>query len=705
MQNTLGPYVTAGIAIVGASLIAVTPVTAPPPGVQQRVVKLVDYVEYDAAQLASATEANWQALESILNSSHWISDPDISQGLSVLFTDLSNGTSNAVTSPVSLLAEGSLALLSMEYASNAASNALAAVTDNVESALGDGNYTLAFTDLENAGTTVLYAFLNGYSENLTSSLISPEFGLLTNTVAGAATGQLDALAQISNTIADEIANLGGANLTTTLPDLVTGQLNLSVSISQILSDLGLSDNALTINGILGDLGIPTDTDILPSLTVGDVLGYLGIEDSSGISLGTILGDLGLNDASGISLGAILSDLGLNDDAGITLGTVLNGLGLTDSSGISLGSILSDLGLNDNAGISLGTILGDLGITGDTITPPSISIPISSILSELGLTDTSGDITLSVPSLSIPVSTILTDLGINPTGTVGISVNVPIVGHETIQVPVSTILSALGINTSGSIGLNIPSLSIPVTTILNDLGITNTSGDLTFQIPSISLNSILGDLGLSTDSTLSINNVLEALGLSDTSSLNIGDILSGLGLSDSTSLGLSTILSDLGLSSTSSFNIGDILSGLGLSDDSGLTLGNILSDLGLGTDTVIPLPSLSIDGILGDLGINPDENILTLLGIPDTLSLDPSIGLDGGVVATYVDDLAKDLLAAVGSIAPIAQDLPALLGTDPAVDLISALSGLFTDLDLPVTVSGSLSVDLTSIVAELLPGLF
>jgi hypothetical protein len=122
-----------------------------------------------------------------------------------------------------------------------------------------------------------------------------------------------------------------------------------------------------------------------------------------------------------------------------------------------------------------------------------------------------------------------------------------------------------------------------------------------------------------------------------------------------------------------------------------------------SDATIPLPSLSIDGILGDLGINPDENILTLF--PDTLTLDPSIGLDGSAVATYVDDLAKDLLAAVGSIAPVSADLPALLGTDPAVDLISALSGLFTDLDLPVAVSGSLSVDLTSVVAELLPNLF
>ncbi|MDT5020303.1 MAG: hypothetical protein QOI33_827, partial [Mycobacterium sp.] len=170
MRQSLRPYVTTGIAIVGASLIAVTPVAAPTPNVQQRALKLVDYTEYDGAQLLSATEANWTGLESVLSSSHWLSDPDISQGLSTLFSDLSTGTSNAVTNPISLLAESSLGLLSLDYASNAASSALTAVTDNVDSALSGGNYTLALTDLENGPTTVLYAFLNGYSEHVGSNL-------------------------------------------------------------------------------------------------------------------------------------------------------------------------------------------------------------------------------------------------------------------------------------------------------------------------------------------------------------------------------------------------------------------------------------------------------------------------------------------------------------------------------------------------------
>ena len=220
-----------------------------------------------------------------------------------------------------------------------------------------------------------------------------------------------------------------------------------------------------------------------------------------------------------------------------------------------------------------------------------------------------------------------------------------------------------------------------------------------------INSILSDLGLSGTANLDINSILGDLGLSGTGNLDINSILSDLGLSGTANLDINSILSDLGLSGTGNLDINSILSDLGLSGTTTLNLGEILGALGLSDGTTIPLPSLSIDGILGDLGINPDENILTLLGISDPLTLDPTIGLDGGAVATYVDDLAKDLLAAVGSIAPVSADLPALLGTDPAIDLTSALSGLFADLDLPVSVSGNLSLDLTSVVAELLPGLF
>ena len=96
-------------------------------------------------------------MESILSSSHWaLPSPDISQGLSTLFGRLSTGTSNAVTNPLSLLAE--TRGTSLDYAANAASSALTAVTDNVESALGDGKLHLGAHRPRKRPTTVLYAF-------------------------------------------------------------------------------------------------------------------------------------------------------------------------------------------------------------------------------------------------------------------------------------------------------------------------------------------------------------------------------------------------------------------------------------------------------------------------------------------------------------------------------------------------------------------
>jgi hypothetical protein len=723
MQGSIRPYVTTGIAIVGASLIAVTPVAPPTPNPQQRALKLVDYTEYDASQLASATDANWSGLETILSSSNWTTDPDISQGLSTLFSDLSTGTSNAVTNPLSELTEGALALFSGDYGFNAASTAFTAVTDNIESALSSGDYSLALTDFENEGTTVLYAFLNGYPDSVGSGLISPEFGLLTNTTDGAATGQIDALAQISNTIADEVANLGGANLTTGSLPLVTGNLDLSVNLDQILSDLGLTSggSALTINGLLGDLGISPTSDILPTLTIGDVLSDLKLTDSSGLSLtqiledlnivtpanpdptfsiDSILGDLGVNTSNGISIQSILEDLNIvtpaNPDPTFSIDSILGDLGVNTSNGISVDDILSDLSVNTSSSFSLGTILGDLGVnTNATLSLDSIvsaafpgNISLSSLItgligsnpSYLGISLSSFLNDIHVGSDSISADQILSALGL---GNSSISLNT-ILGDLGLNgsYSVNSILSILGINGSATDSFN---------TILTDLGIGG----------SYSLDSLLSALGIDATSTDSFNTILTDLGIGGSYSLD--SLLSALGIDATSTDSFNTILTDLGIGG--SYSLDSLLSALGINASSTINLGDVLGYFGLSDSSTIPLPSFSIDGILGDLGINPDENILTLLGISDPLSLNPSIDLGGGAVATYADDLAKDLLAALGSIEPASADLPSLLTTEPAVDLTNLLSGLLTGLDVPVSVSGNLSLDLTSVVAELVPSLF
>ena len=77
MQRNLQPWITTGVVLVGASLIAVTPVDTQRPDAQHRSIRLVDYDEFDMSQLVSSTEANWSGLETVLGSSNWLTDPDI----------------------------------------------------------------------------------------------------------------------------------------------------------------------------------------------------------------------------------------------------------------------------------------------------------------------------------------------------------------------------------------------------------------------------------------------------------------------------------------------------------------------------------------------------------------------------------------------------------------------------------------------------
>src|SRR5271163_2590183 len=77
MQEALRPYATAGIALVGASMIAVTPMVVPPPAAQVRSVRLVDAW----SELVTNTTTN---LDSIISNA---SSSDISQLFSELLTN------------------------------------------------------------------------------------------------------------------------------------------------------------------------------------------------------------------------------------------------------------------------------------------------------------------------------------------------------------------------------------------------------------------------------------------------------------------------------------------------------------------------------------------------------------------------------------------------------------------------------------------
>jgi hypothetical protein len=582
--------ITIGIALVGAGLIAVTPVGTPPAQVQHRQFRLTDYDEFDLSQLVSTTEANWSGLETVLSSSNWATDPDISQGLSTVLSDLSTGTSNPVTNPIDLLTEGALLLTSSGDASNAASTALTAVTDNVESALSSGAYSTALTDLENGPTTVLDAYLNGYPETVGSGLISPEFGLLTNTADGAATGGIDALQQLSNTLADELSAVGGGNATTTPTLIEPGSLDLSVNVSTILNDLAPS----------GTLSLPVSLDSL--LSDAAPSGALSLP----VSVDDLLGDVA--PSGGLTLP-------------VSLDSLLDGAapGGTLSLPISLDGLLSDAATNGNitVPVTLDQVLTDALGNGGSISVPPISV--DTIVSDLG--DPSYTINLGIAKETISLQSFINDLGI---------------GNETITPP-----------------------SISDATVLSDLeSVLGSSGNQDITVSVSDLESLLGTSG-SQDISVSTATLEGLLGTSGSSDIT-------LSVSD-----LQTLLGSAG------------------SQDISLSVSTLESLFGTAGSSDISIPLSTLEGLF-----------------PSTLSLDLTIPeVTGGAVPTYDVDLAQDLLAALGSIAPISSDLPSLLGTDPTLDVTSLLSSVVTDLGLPLSITGGdLTVNLTGLASELLAGL-
>jgi len=590
MQRNLQPWITTGIALVGASLIAVTPAPTPLPDVQHREFRLTDYDEFDLSELVSTTEANWFGLETVLGSSNWLTDPDISQGLSTVLSDLSSGTSNPVTDPISLLTEGALLLTSSGDASNAASTALTAVTDNVDSALSVDDYSTALTDLENGPTTVLDAYLNGYPETVGAGLISPEFGLLTNTTDGAATGQIDALQQLSNTLADELSAVGGGDLTTTPTLIEPGSLDVSVNVSTILNDLAPSGTLslpVSLDSLLSD-AVPSGTLTLP-VTVDDLLG--DVAPSGSLTLP-------------VSLDSLL-------DGAAPDGTV--------SLPISLDGLLSDAASDGNitVPVTLDQVLGEALGNGGSISVPAISV--DTIVSDLG--DPSYTIDLGIYKETISLQSFINDLGI---------------GNETITPP-----------------------SISDATVLSDLeSALGSSGNQDITVSVSDLESMLGTEG-SQDISVSTATLEGLLGTSGSSDIT-------LSVSD-----LQTLLGAEG------------------SQDISLSVDTLESLFGTAGSQDISIPLSTLEGLF-----------------PSTLSLDLTIPeVTGGAVPDYDVDLGQDLLAVLGSIAPISSDLPSLLGTDPTLDVTSLLSSVVTDVGLPFSITGGdLTVNLTGLASELLAGL-
>jgi hypothetical protein len=368
MHQDLRPYATAGIALLGAGIIAAAPVTAPPPSLQVRPVQLVDAW----SDLLSNTVANLDNIISNANSS------DITEVFSALFTNpvgvidaLTNldptVTTTTDTSPLLQVSVELTPALEYILGQLGADGATIEAIDNVAAQLA-ADPSNALSILYEGTATVLNAYLNG-ADNV--SLLG---------------GIID-LPLLNGVLAPEQSATVDINLTDLLNALGLGNLDLTnLNLSDLLSQLGLGD--LTLGTLISDLNLSDDglgtlladgSNITTLGGLADFLGLSGLTEGLGTALSndgllsgivTALGGLVTSDEletalnNVVSLGTLLGDdttniTSLLNSAVPNLGDLLSALGLSDVQLSALPSTLADLG--DLSNLTLDDLLGDLGL--------------------------------------------------------------------------------------------------------------------------------------------------------------------------------------------------------------------------------------------------------------------------------------------------------------------------------------------------------
>jgi hypothetical protein len=565
MQNALRPYATAGVALVGASIIAVTPLAVPPPRVETRPVQLVDAW----SELVSNTTTN---LNLIIDNA---SSSDITQLFDQLVTNpfgvieaLANFDPTVTTDLGSLPATISVELppgLELAIAGLGATGATLTTLETVAQQLqADPSLNNIFEGL----ATVLNANLNGTD---TVSLLGGAITipLYNGLLAPETSANIDInLPDLVNAL-----GLGGTVLNNLELSNLLDQLNLGdLTLGSLFSDLGLTNLGLgtllgdpTLGGVLDDLGLGGLTSLdglnLGSFDLTSLLGDLGLDANlNNVSLTDLLDGLGFNvDVSDLSLTGLISHLfpsGI-DVGGVNLGTLLGDLGIGND---SVGSLLGPTGISDLASTLNGLISGPLSSVAGALNLVLENLPGSPTIDDLLST---GALTSALDNISL--SSLVNDLTLGS-------------GAASGQLSLTDLLADLGLSntTTGDLG----SLS----TLLAGLGITVPPGD--FTITSL-ITDVLNQLGLPIPATgdISLANLLTELGGATNSILDthIGSLLDSLSLGDLLgSLNLDGLnLSDLPLDLS---NLGDL---------SGLTLSDLLGDLGLGN-----LASISVEPLGG-----------------------------------------------------------------------------------------------------------
>ncbi|MCV7259044.1 hypothetical protein [Mycobacterium shimoidei] len=596
MQQALRPYATAGVVLVGASLITAAPIAIPPPEVQSRPVQLVDAW----SDLFANTNTN---VQNIIDNADL---PAITGVIAALFTNplgvisaLTDVTPDVTTDLGSLPAQISVDLPPGLSLGLAQLGTWVTTTTAINEVVGQAMTNPA--SLFEGIATILNAYLNGQDELslLGGTITLPAFnGILAPLQTGGVDLNLlnlvDALG-LGNTLLTDL------DLSSLLDQLGLGELDLG----GLFSALGLSDEGLgdllgdpTLGGLLSVLGLG---DLgLGSFSLTNLLTDLGLDETLGqLSLTDLLDGLGLNANLGsFGLTALLDDLGLNTNLGdVTLTALLDALGLNiNVSDLSLTDVISGLFGGLNVGnVGLGGLLDSLGLGNLTL---GNLIDLNSILGGLGLGVLLGPVINALTNISLDdivngltlgnggpldLTTLLGYLGLGGTtsGDLGsitdlltaLGINLPSTGDLDLSDLITSVL--------GQLGIPIPSTGdLTIEGLLTALGVPiPLTGDLTI---SSLLTDVLGQLGLPIPVTGDLS-LADLLGSLDVLNLPVGDLLNNLNLGDLLDLlDLSNLPLDLS-------NLGDL---------SNLSLGDLLGDLGLGD--------------LANIGIDPFGGMTTLL---------------------------------------------------------------------------------------------
>jgi len=689
MQNTLRPYVTTGLAVVGVGLVAVPPVASHLPQLQQQVaaaeqraVALTAGGDFFSpyTDLFEHTIANLQALNQ--NSvdlfgllGHIITHPvEAINGI----PDVINIFTNAMPTigaqflpfPADISVEMPLWINSL-LAGLGPWVTLFDAFGQVLSEIFDFSDPLgALSALIGAPATLLDAFLNGTTSFTYGDINIPLFnGLLTP-------GQpIDANFTIGSLV--EQSGYGDTTITSLLSQAGIGDVPIETLIIDLLDQTGYGH--MTPVDLLNEFGIGTQS--LSELLIG-LFNEAGIGNPTIAQLLTDLGGISPDDSVASLLIALLNspEVGIGNP---TLSELILGLVGEDA---SVGGLIKDL-LGATGTESLSSLVDPTWTVGGLITDTLGNPALTDLFAQLGL----GDVMLGDGLTMLFGETgneTLIDLlnagflGPDITGSTGIfellgsmfppgTTFADFMG-EFGQATLGSLLAMtpVGENTLG-IDPTTPMTDIKFTELMSIAGMGDTplatlspeNASLIEKIGNPTLNALLGTNTVGeTLSNLNLYNVtvdefLQAMGLSN---YQLETLFDGLG-NLSGNVSLEDFFTDLGFNPTLNELVTSLLDGMGLGSTSVLTL---FEDWGMGSVSLqnlidaLGLDNLNIQAMMNNLGLNNISldmfidriglsgisiaGLLTNLGF-DTRTLDQVIeSLLGGVsIGEILDGLGLD----------------------------------------------------------------